>query len=133
MEIKYYDHFYLEEILHLYQSVGWTNYLKREDILEEAYANSLCVLAAYGGDSLLGIIRAIGDGLTIVFVQDIIVLPKYQRKGIGTKQLKAVIDKYRNVYQMELLTNNREKTKAFYRSVGFTASDDMGCVAFTRM
>ena len=133
MEIKYYDHFHLEEILHLYQSVGWSNYLKRADILEEAYANSLCVLAAYDGDSLLGIIRAIGDGLTIVFVQDIIVLPEYQRKGIGTKLLKAVIDKYRNVYQMELLTDNTEKTKAFYHSVGFTASDEMSCVAFIRM
>ena len=133
MEIKYYDHFHLEEILHLYQSVGWTNYLKRADILEEAYANSLCVLAAYDGDRLLGIIRAIGDGLTIVFVQDIIVLPEYQRKGIGTKLLKTLMDKYKDVYQMELLTDNTEKTKAFYRSVGFTASDDMGCVAFIRM
>lgn len=133
MEIKYYDHFHLEEILHLYQSVGWTNYLKRADILEEAYANSLFVLAAYDGDSLLGIIRAIGDGLTIVFVQDIIVLPEYQRKGIGTKLLKTLMDKYKDVYQMELLTDNTEKTNAFYRSVGFTASDDMGCVAFIRM
>jgi hypothetical protein len=34
---------------------------------------------------------------------------------------------------MELLTDNTEKTKAFYRSVGFTASDDTGCVAFIRM
>ena len=133
MEIKHYDHFHLEEILHLYQSVGWTNYLKRADILEEAYANSLFVLAAYDGDSLLGIIRAIGDGLTIVFVQDIIVLPEYQRKGIGTKLLKTLMDKYKDVYQMELLTDNTEKTKAFYRSVGFTAADDMGCVAFIRM
>lgn len=133
MEIKHYDHFHLEEILHLYQSVGWTNYLKRADILEEAYANSLFVLAAYDGDSLLGIIRAIGDGLTIVFVQDIIVLPEYQRKGIGTKLLKTLMDKYKDVYQMELLTDNTEKTNAFYRSVGFTASDDMGCVAFIRM
>lgn len=133
MEIKHYDHFHLEEILHLYQSVGWSNYLKRADIIEEAYANSLCVLAAYDGDRLLGIIRAIGDGLTIVFVQDIIVLPEYQRKGIGTKLLEAVMDKYRNVYQMELLTDNTEKTKAFYRSVGFTAAEDMGCVAFIRM
>ena len=133
MEIKHYDHFHLEEILHLYQSVGWTNYLKRVDILEEGYANSLCVLGAYDGDSLLGIIRAIGDGLTIVFVQDIIVLPGYQRKGIGTKLLKTLMDKYKDVYQMELLTDNTEKTKAFYRSVGFTAAEDMGCVAYIRM
>lgn len=133
MEIKKYENFRLEEIINLYQSVGWTNYLERFDILEEAYANSLCVLGAYDDDRLIGIIRAVGDGQTIVFVQDIIVLPEHQRKGIGTKMLKAVIDKYKYVYQMELLTDNTEKTKAFYRSVGFTASDDIGCVAFIRM
>ena len=133
MDIKTYENFHLEEIKKLYQSVGWTNYLERIDILEEAYANSLCVLGAYDFDRLVGIIRAVGDGQTIVFVQDIIVLPEYQRKGIGTKLLKAVMDKYHDVYQMELLTDNTVKAKAFYRSVGFTASDDIGCVAFIRM
>lgn len=133
MEIREYGNFQLEEITNLYQSVGWTNYLERIGILEEAYANSLCVIGAYDNEKLVGIIRAVGDGLTIVFVQDIIILPEYQRKGIGTKLLKAVMDKYSDVYQMELLTDNTEKTKAFYRSVGFSASDDMGCVAFIRM
>ena len=133
MDIKTYENFHLEEIKKLYHSVGWTNYLERINILEEAYANSLCVLGAYDSDRLVGIIRAVGDGRTIVFVQDIIVLPEYQRKGIGTKLLKAVMDKYHDVYQMELLTDNTVKTKAFYRSVGFTASDDIGCVAFIRM
>ena len=133
MEIRKYDIFHLEEIINLYQSVGWTNYLERISVLEEAYANSLCVIGAYDNEKLVGIIRAVGDGQTIVFVQDIIVLPEYQRKGIGTKLLKAVMDKYHDVYQMELLTDNTEKTKAFYHSVGFTASDDIGCVAFIRM
>ena len=133
MEIRKHDIFHLEEIINLYQSVGWTNYLERISVLEEAYANSLCVIGAYNNEKLVGIIRAVGDGRTIVFVQDIIVLPEYQRKGIGTKLLKAVMDKYHDVYQMELLTDNTEKTKAFYRSVGFTASDDIGCVAFIRM
>jgi len=133
MEIRKYEIFHLEEIINLYQSVGWTNYLERISVLEEAYANSLCVIGAYDNEKLVGIIRAVGDGRMIVFVQDIIVLPEYQRKGIGTKLLKAVMDKYHDVYQMELLTDNTEKTKAFYRSVGFTASDDIGCVAFIRM
>lgn len=133
MDIKTYENFHLEEIKKLYQSVGWTNYLERTGILEKAYANSLCVLGAYDSARLVGIIRAVGDGQTIVFVQDIIVLPEHQRKGIGTKLLKAVVEKYKDVYQIELLTDNTEKTKAFYRSVGFTASDDIGCVAFIRM
>lgn len=91
------------------------------------------MLGAYDYDKLVGIIRAVGDAKTIVFVQDIIVLPKYQRKGIGTKLLKTLMDKYKDVYQMELLTDNTEKTKAFYRSVGFINSDEVGCVSFIRM
>lgn len=133
MKIKEYENFKLDEIVNFYRSVGWNNYLERPDILKEAYENSLCVLGAYDYDKLVGIIRAVGDAKTIVFVQDIIVLPKYQRKGIGTKLLKTLMDKYKDVYQMELLTDNTEKTKAFYRSVGFINSDEAGCVSFIRM
>ncbi len=133
MKIKEYENFKLDEIVNFYRSVGWTNYLERPDILKKAYENSLCVLGAYDYDKLVGIIRAVGDAKTIVFIQDIIVLPKYQRKGIGTKLLKTLMDKYKDVYQMELLTDNTEKTKAFYRSVGFINSDEVGCVSFIRM
>lgn len=133
MRIEESKNLQLNEIVNLYRSVGWTNYLKRVDILQQAYADSLCVLGAYDSDQLVGVIRTVGDGQTIVFVQDIIVLPEYQRKGIGTKLLKAVMDKYKDVYQMELLTDNTDKTKAFYRSVGFIASDEIDCVAFIRM
>lgn len=133
MKIKEYENFKLDEIVNFYRSVGWTNYLERPDILKKAYENSLCVFGAYDYDKLVGIIRAVGDAKTIVFVQDIIVLPKYQRKGIGTKLLKTLMDKYKDVYQMELLTDNTEKTKAFYRSVGFINSDEVGCVSFIRM
>lgn len=133
MEISEYKSFRLEEIVNLYKSVGWTNYLERIDILQQAYENSLYVLGANDAGKLIGIIRAVGDGQTIVLIQDIIVLPAYQRKGIGTKLLQTVMDKYKGVYQMQLLTDNTEKTKAFYRSLGFTSSDDMDCVAFVRM
>ncbi|MBR1757114.1 MAG: GNAT family N-acetyltransferase [Lachnospiraceae bacterium] len=133
LEIKEYRSFQLDEIINLYQSVGWTNYLERIDILQQAYASSLCVLGAYDSGQLVGILRAVGDGQTIVFIQDIIVLPEYQRQGIGTKLLKTVMDKYKDVYQMELLTDNTEKTKAFYRSLGFRDANEIGCMAFMRM
>ena len=133
MRIEESKNLQLNEIVNLYRSVGWTNYLKRVDILQQAYADSLCVLGAYDSDQLVGVIRTVGDGQTIVFVPDIVVLPEYQRKGIGTKLLKAVMDQYKDVYQVELLTDNTDKTKAFYRSVGFIASDEIDCVAFIRM
>ena len=133
IRLQKYENFRLDEIINLYKSVGWANYLERANILRQAFTNSLCILGAYDSDKLVGIIRVVGDGLTIVFVQDIIVIPEYQRRGIGTKLLKEVMELYRHVYQMELLTDNTEKTKAFYRSMGFTASDDLSCVAFIRM
>ena len=133
MEIREYKNFRLDEIVNLYRSVGWSNYLERVNTLQEAYESSLHVLGAYDSGQLVGVIRVVGDGQTIVFVQDIIVLPKYQRKGIGTKLLRTLMDKYKHVYQMELLTDNTEKTKAFYRSVGFTVADEMGCIAFIKI
>ena len=62
MEIREYKNFQLDEIVNFYRSVGWTNYLERINVLEQAYAGSLCVLGAYNSDQLVGIIRAVGDG-----------------------------------------------------------------------
>lgn len=54
-------------------------------MLEKAYKNSLCVLGAYKDDKLVGIIRAVGDGVTIVFIQDIVILPVTHRNKITLK------------------------------------------------
>lgn len=133
MDIKEYDVFDLDQVLPLYSGAGWKNYVDRADILQQAFEDSLCVLGAFDDGKLIGFIRAVGDGLTIVFIQDIIVSTEYQRRGIGTKLIEAMLEKYRNAYQIQLLTDNTEKTKSFYRSVGFYPSDEMGCLSFVRM
>ena len=133
MEIREYTEFESEEIRHLYSEVGWTAYTENMPALEQGYKNSLLVLAAYENDELLGIIRAVGDGFTIVFVQDILVYPEKQRQGIGTALLKAVLDKYPNVRQIELATDNTPKTVAFYKSLGFSEFSEIGCCGFIRM
>ena len=78
-------------------------------------------------------LRAVGDNATILFIQDIIVLPKYQRMGIGTKLIKSVMEKYKDVYQIELLTDDTEKTISFYKSVGLTPTNEIGALSFIRM
>ena len=79
----------------------------------------MLTLAAYEGDQLLGIIRTVGDGHTIVFVQDILVFPEHQRKGFGSALLQAVLNRYSHVRQIELATDHTPKTIAFYKSMGF--------------
>lgn len=131
--IKEYDKYNESEILDLYQSVGWINYINNPIMLKNAYANSLKVLAAYENEKLLGIIRVVGDGYSIVFIQDIVVLPEYHRHGIGTALLKQILEIYQNVYQKCLFTDNTEKTIQFYKSLGFEMDIDIECRAFTKI
>ena len=133
IEIREYTDFDLDEITGLYQAVGWTNYTARAGMLREAYEHSLCVLGAYLGDRLIGLLRAVGDGVSVVFIQDLLVLPEFQGQGVGKKLLHTVMDRYKTVYQMELLTDDTEKNASFYRSAGFFPAGEMGCISFIRM
>lgn len=133
MKIQEYHNFEEKEIRNLYVSVGWKNYTDRPNMLLMAYKNSPCILGAYEEDKLIGIIRVVGDGASIVFIQDILVLPKYQHQGIGTALVKEIMNRYRSVYQIQLMTDNTEKTIAFYKSLGFFTADDVACCAFLKM
>lgn len=130
--ITEYKSYALAELLPLYAAVGWTNYTDRPDMLHRAYAHSLCALAAYDGERLVGVVRAVGDGQSAVLIQDLLIEPAYQRKGIGRALLRAMIARYPDVYQIQLLTDDTEKTTAFYRANGFTDAAELGCRAFIR-
>ncbi len=132
MEIRKYTDYKEEEILRLYSEVGWTAYTKNMPALRQGFKNSLLTLAAYENDELLGIIRVVGDGFTIVFVQDILVFPKKQRQGVGTALLKAVLKRYANVRQIELATDNTPKSLAFYKSLNFSEFSEINCCGFMK-
>ncbi len=132
MEIREYTTYHADEIARLYAAVGWTAYTEDLPALERGYRNSLLILAAYENDELLGIVRAVGDGATIVLVQDILVFPDKQRQGVGTALLRAVLERYADVRQIQLATDNTPKTVAFYRSLGFREYAEIGCCGFMR-
>lgn len=121
----------LVDVLPIYEAVGWTNYTHNPEMLEVAYTNSLHVLAAFNEKGILvGVLRAVGDGASILFIQDILVTPEYQHQGIGTKLLQQTLEKYKNVYQIQLATDNSMKTISFYESNGFTSLTSLNCVSF---
>lgn len=79
----------LEEVMPLYEAVGWTNYTQKPEMFEVAYKNSLHIIGAFNAEGkLVGILRAVGDGASILFIQDILVYPEYQHQGIGTNCYK---------------------------------------------
>lgn len=133
MEIREYTGYRAEEILALYESVGWSNYCENPEMLKSAYAHSMRILGAYDGERLVGILRAVGDGHSAILIQDLLILPEYQRRGIGTELMKTFLSMYPDAYQIMLLTDNTEKTLAFYRSLGLTAAEEVGCRAFLKI
>lgn len=130
--IKEYAVYKEADILGLYTSVGWTNYTDNPEMLRNAYINSLKIYGAYVDGKLVGIIRAVGDGFSVIFIQDLLVHPDFQRNGIGTLLLKRMLKEYENVYQMHLITEDSEKTISFYKSLGFTDNGDVNCKAFSK-
>lgn len=116
----------LEDVLHLYQAVGWTNYTHQPEMLEQALSHSLAIYVALDGDAEVGLIRLVGDGFSSVLVQDLIVLPIYQRQGIGSALMKEALEDYKDAYQVQT-----ERTLGFYRSMGFEILSTYNCIGMT--
>ena len=117
----------IDDVLHLYQAVGWTNYTNQPQMLEQSLAHSLAIYVARDGEEIVGLVRLVGDGFSSVFVQDLIVLPSYQRQGIGSDLMKEALGDFKDAYQVQLATVQIEKTLGFYRSLGFETLSTYDC------
>ena len=117
----------IDDVLHLYQAVGWTNYTNQPQMLEKALSHSLATYLARDDEEIVGLVRLVGDGFSSVFVQDLIVLPSYQRQGIGSNLMKEALADYKDAYQIQLVTERTEKTLGFYRSLGFETLSTYDC------
>ena len=117
----------IDDVLHLYQAVGWTNYTNQPQMLEQALSHSLASYVARDDEKIVGLVRLIGDGFSSVFVQDLLVLPSYQRQGIGSFLMKQALADYKDAYQVQLATEETEKTLGFYRSLGFETLSSFQC------
>lgn len=117
----------IDDVLHLYQAVGWTNYTNQPQMLAQALSHSLASYVARDDEKIVGLVRLIGDGFSSVFIQDLLVLPSYQRQGIGSSLMKQALADYKDAYQVQLATDESEKTLGFYRSLGFETLSSFQC------
>lgn len=112
-----------EQYLAIRLQVGWKQLEEKQ--AGKALANSLYVVSAYEEDTLVGIGRIVGDGAVICYVQDLIVVPENQGKGIGSAILSKLME-----FVEELREENSEMMfclmcakgrEAFYEKHGFMA------------
>lgn len=114
-----------DEVVALYRAVGWTAYTDDPRRLVDAVNASFLVLTARSDAGvLIGLARTISDGLTVVYIQDILVSPEYQRQGVGGALLDEVLTRTQHIRQLVLLTDAEQGQRDFYESRGLTEVHD---------
>lgn len=98
-------------------SVGWPE-MKRE------YSNSKLQnyfsAACYDENRLVGWLCVVSNGVTDAYVQDLMVAPDYQRRGIGTHLMDLLLDVLRShgIYMVSVVYGE-ESLRSFYEKFGF--------------
>lgn len=120
------DHPSRDELVALYDAVGWASYTADPDALEAAIAGSTHVVTARYGGELLGLARVVSDGATIAYLQDVLVRPELQREGVGRSLVQAALEPFAGCRQKVLLTDDEPRQRAFYESLGYAELRDHG-------
>lgn len=122
MQIKYISRIPTEdEFNNLTEAVNrgrWDN-----NIVKEALNNTLYSLCVYDGDKLIGYGRIIGDKTIFLYIQDVMVIPEYQCKQIGTgimKELLKQIEEYKKINpDIRTYLGASKGKESFYEKFGF--------------
>ncbi|WP_022796155.1 GNAT family N-acetyltransferase [Bavariicoccus seileri] len=136
MKFSYKKEIKISQLLALYNTVGWTAYTREPDKLQKAIRQSLSVITVWddsdNNSQLIGLIRGVGDGETILYIQDILVMPTFQNRGIGKQLMEQLLSMYPDVRQKVLLTEDAPDVRHFYEKCGFESADNGSTVAFYR-
>ena len=108
------------EMLALYNSVGWSAYTNAPERLVCSVLNSSHVVCARQTGVLVGLARVVSDFGTLAYLQDVLVDPGMQRRGIGAELVARVLEPFADVRQTVLLTDADPDLTAFYTSLGFS-------------
>lgn len=118
----------IKEFNLLYDAVGWESY--EDKISKIALDNTFYSISIYDDNEIIGYGRIIGDTICFLYIQDIMVLPKYQNKKIGTMIMNKLLDKINEVKEINpdvLVYLGASKDKeGFYEKFGFIKRIDAG-------
>ncbi len=109
-------------ILELYRQPGWWQMDDNPEYLETVNTiirDSFCFVIAKQGDKIVGMGRAISDGISDAYIQDVTVLQELRGQGIGKGIVKTLVDymKARGLQWIGLISEpGYEK---FYEGLGF--------------
>lgn len=111
-----------EQVQQLFLSINWVsgNYPKR---LYKALMNSSTVLTVWDGDFLVGLIRVLDDTEMLAQIHYVLVHPDYQGKGIASKMIGYIKEKYKDFMYLEVMLEDKNNV-SFYKKNGFSLMEN---------
>lgn len=116
--------------IELRNSVNW----KKLSVIQadKALKASLFTICAFDNDIPVGMGRIVGDGVVIVYIQDLIVRPEYQHSGVGRMIIERLIEYVKSTKledtEIMLCLMCAKGREEFYRKFNFIArpTDNLG-------
>ena len=109
-----------EDFWKLFETTGWNqNYQLTKDELDAALQNSWVCISAYEGDTLVGFGRLVSDMVVHAMIFDLIVLPEFQKKGIGSTILEMLVDICQTAKIRDIQLFSAKGKAEFYMKRGF--------------
>lgn len=116
----------VDEFNKLYDEVGWGSY--DISISKKALDNTFYSISIYMNDECVGFGRMIGDSICFLYICDIMVSPKYQGHGIGTKIMDALIKKISDIKNdnpsLRVYLGASPGRENFYKKFGFITREE---------
>jgi ribosomal protein S18 acetylase RimI-like enzyme len=111
----------------LYQDAGWwENNDETSDgcaWIDGLIEQSFCFVGAFSGCELIGMGRAVSDGVSDAYIQDVVVAKKFRGAGIGNRIIEKIIEflRSRRIGWIGLIAE--PGTQHFYQRLGFTVME----------
>ena len=111
----------------LYDAVGWGAY--DEKITKKSLDNTFYSISVYDDNNIVGYGRLIGDTICFIYIQDVMVSPKYQGKKIGTMIMNKLLEKINEIKKenpnLRVYLGASKDKEEFYEKFGFKKRIDM--------
>ena len=106
-----------DEYFSLFLTTGWNKtYNATPSELERANKNSWLALSAYDENRLVGFGRVVTDFVLHAMIFDMIVLPDYQGRGIGTMIIETLVKKCNDQGIRDIQLFCAKGKRAFYQT-----------------
>jgi GNAT superfamily N-acetyltransferase len=93
------------------------------ELVARALSSSLFTLCAVSGSRVVGMVRVVGDGAFVFLIYDLLVVPLWRRRGVGSRLVEEAVARAKTFVPqgraVVISLFSAEGREGFYSNLGF--------------